>query len=113
MNENKIPTDLRKWIYCDKGKVYCVYCFCISTLSLNALIEGVNTNQLVSMITKALRNHEISSIHKISKHKYLKFISEFDDASTIVYNETSMQNRAIIKVVLKIVIFLATHGKFP
>lgn len=112
LDEYKRPVNIREWIICDKEKIFCVFCVCfLNSNEENILIKGISTKQLISVITKALVNHEHSCAHKISKHKYLKAASEYDSSISINYDEKTNQDRAVVKTVLKVIVFLATHGE--
>lgn len=112
VDENKRPLDLREWIMCEKEKIYCAYCISLSASypdNQKSLIEGLKTSLPLSFITKSLKSHESCNLHKINKHKYLKATREHSDA--ILHSENSKHPRAVVQIILKIIIFLASHGE--
>lgn len=111
---NQIAIAIRKWILCEEEKLYCVYCVCFKNhdqQKSNCLIEGLKTDKLVSALTRAIRNHEQSTLHKICQQKYFKALCNIDNDYEITYNEGVTEQRTIVTTVLKIIIFLATHGE--
>lgn len=112
VDENKRPLNLREWLVCENEKIYCVYCVCMSETypeQQKSLIEGLHVKPSLSSMNKILQGHECSTLHKTNRHKYLKSGREIN--SSFNYNESTIQARKTVKIILKIIVFLATHGK--
>lgn len=104
--ENGI-TQRRNYILFEHNKFYCVYCICYSLLGENILVKGL---EYVAgcRISVTLKNHECSKNHQLAERLYLQH-------STYTHGGTQIQKNAkrnVIRIIMKIIIFLATHGEF-
>lgn len=95
----------RNYVLFESNKFYCVYCLCFSLQGENLLVQGVGYVP-GCRITEKLTIHDTSSHHNLAKRVYL-------EKSKIPNGEIVQENskRNVIRVIMKIIIFLATHGK--
>lgn len=91
----------REWLLYENNKFFCVYCLCFSSLKNHRLIEGVEYVQKCR-ITETLNSHEFEAHHDVAKTKFLNIASGCD--------KNWSENRIVFEAIVKIIIFLATHG---
>lgn len=100
-------TQRRNYILFEHNKFYCVYCICYSLLGENILVKGL---EYVAgcRVSVTLKNHESSKNHQLAEQIYLQHSTNLHEGTQIQQNA----KRNVIRIIIKIIIFLATHGKF-
>lgn len=104
-NLNKIlfnkSNEKREWLLFQNNHFYCAYCLCFSASTVVSLQTGV-ANVIGNRITDTLNRHDEQHHHLHAKETYERHISDgqFDN-----------KTREILKIIVKIIIFIATHGK--
>lgn len=97
----------RNYILFENNRFHCVYCLCFSPLVENLFVQGVEYVH-GCRITNKLKDHDTARNHTLAQNIYLQ-------KSAILNGEGDgiLQNpkRNVLRIVLKIIIFLATHGK--
>lgn len=93
----------REWLLFENNYFFCVYCVCYSSLKRHRLIEGIEYVRNCR-VTETLNSHEFEAHHIRAKTVFL------DMTSGCETNQS--ENRIVIKSIVKIIIFLATHGEF-
>lgn len=96
----------REWLLFQNNRFFCVYCFCFSQLNSkkpNQFIEGVEY-ATKCRISDKLSRHENESHHALAKSTYLRL-------NEGCISDEGVQKRNVIKIILKIIIYIATHGK--
>lgn len=96
----------REWLLFQNNRFYCVYCICFSALSENRFIQGVEYIKSCR-ITEKLTSHDKESHHKLARSTYLNLVSDSNSEKNIYHAE----KRNAIKIIVKIIIYIATHGK--
>lgn len=97
----------REYILFENNKFFCVYCLCFSPREINRLIKGIDYVP-GCRISNILSVHENEALHKLA-------IKEFD---RINGNDPAQgdidkpERRNAIKSIVKIIIFIATHGEY-
>lgn len=111
-NENKIffgfkndETQRRDYILFENNTFYCVFCLCFSPLAENSLTQGVKYVPGCRITTK-LGIHDNSANHQLAQNVYAEKSTNLNGG----IQQNSKRN--VLRIVLKIIIFLATHGKF-
>lgn len=98
----------REWLLFQNNKFYCVYCVCFSALDeRNPFIKGVEYIRNCR-VSEKLKSHEAQTNHKLAKATYSNLISNCSTQEGLHHSETE----EIIGIVVKIIIFIATHGKY-
>lgn len=99
-------TQRRSYVLFENNKFYCVHCVCFSPLKENGLVRGVEYVQ-GCRISEKLKTHDTSSNHQLAQRIYLQKLSNLN-------GELAEPNtkRNVLRIILKIIIFLATHGKY-
>lgn len=103
--------NFREWLLLDSQLLYCVYCVCCDNNNLSknvALANGVDYNQPAYRLKQHLTQHEKSKLHSVCKHEYLKAVSP--DPVEWNYDDQVSKNREILKSIIRVIIFSATHG---
>lgn len=96
----------REWLLFLNNRFYCVYCLCFSKLNsadTNRLIKGVEYEK-GGRISEKLTCHEKESHHNLAKSTYINLINNF-------LSVEGAQKRNVITTIVKIIIYIATHGK--
>lgn len=96
----------REWILFEKNTFYCAYCLCFSELRIDLLVTGVKYVKNCRIAHKLTR-HEVSAHHGLTKTTYLNLISNVGMHEEIYHSE----KRNAIRIIVKIIIYLATHGE--
>lgn len=109
-NENKIwyrinnsEQEPREWLFYENNKFFCVYCLCFSSLKRHRLIEGIEYVKNCR-VTETLNSHEFTSHHARAKIVFRNM--------NLRCETNQSENRIVVKVIVKIIIFLATHGEY-
>lgn len=98
----------REWLFFQNNSFYCVYCVCFSALDeRNPFIKGVEYIRNCR-VSEKLKSHETQTNHKLAKATYFNLISKCSTQEGIHHCES----REIIGIVVKIIIFIATHGRY-
>lgn len=113
-NEEKIFFEIkngkkqkREWVLFPNNKFYCVYCLCFSPLHQNRLVLGVEYVN-ICRITDKIKNHGLEAHHKAAKNTYSEIVACFEKGAEAC---TSGKKNAI-RCIVKIIIFVATHGQY-
>lgn len=96
----------REWLLFQNNRFYCVYCICFSksnSTNTNRFIEGVEYGK-GCRISGKLTDHEKGSHHILAKSTYFNLIDN-------VLSVEGAQKRNVITIIVKIIIYIATHGK--
>lgn len=94
----------REWLLFQNNTFFCAYCLCFSRSNVtNRLIKGIE-HVKGCRITEKVKSHEDESHHKLAKLTYLNLVE-----NTI--SSEGVQKRNVIKIIVKIIIYIATHGK--
>lgn len=101
---NKDETIRREWIFFLDNKFYCVYCLCFSPLNSNRLVLGVEYVK-GCRITEKLCTHGKELNHKAAKNVYTNIVAKLNG------EEVCNEKRSAVKCIVKIIIFIATHGE--
>lgn len=106
-NVNKILYDekngkicRREWVVFEDETFYCAYCLCFSAMK-NLFVDGVKYDR-GCRISEKLKKHSSAAYHKAALNKFL----ECNNSVKACQNE----RKNVIKIVFKIILFLATHG---
>lgn len=108
------PEHFRDWLLFDSDKLFCAYCLCFSSSNLKAislLCTGIDSKQPIHQINQCIRRHEASKFHEISKNEYSKAACD-DVAKNENFTENVKETRNVVKMILKIIIFIITHSKY-
>lgn len=101
--------EYREWILFENNTFFCVYCLCFSAMKKHRLIQGIEYVR-ECRITDALKTHEKETHHERAKSIYLDLVSNIpfnrDDR-----NAHQSEKRVVLKAIVKIIIFIATHGE--
>lgn len=95
----------REWILFSNQKFFCVYCLCFSSLTENRFVKGVEYSKK-NRVTEKLNAHGKEKHHQIAKSTYLNKVSISDGQC----EQNSSEKRKAIKCIIKIIIFISTHG---
>lgn len=87
-------------------KFYCVYCVCFSSLNENRLVKGIEYVKNCR-ITETLISHGKELHHKKAIEVYSRIVSNHGK----IDGAHESENRNAIKCIVKIIIFIATHGE--
>lgn len=99
-NKNK-----REWVSFFNNKFFCVYCLCFSLLSENRLVKGVKYEKNCR-ITDKLKTHENEKHHLLAKNTFANHCANIEKQEEVYQSA----KRNAIKCIVKIIIFIATHG---
>lgn len=94
----------REWVYFQEDKFYCVYCLCFA-LKENIFTEGVKYVK-ACRITDKLSKHEAAAYHSHALGTYLKYSDPTHEAG-----QSDSEKREVMRIIVKIIILIATHGK--
>lgn len=94
----------REWIYFKDDKFYCVYCLCFA-LKKNIFTKGVEYVK-ACRITDKVSKHEDAAYHRHALGTYLKH----SDPTHAAHHYDS-EKRDVMRIIVKIIIYIATHGK--
>lgn len=97
----------REWVFFLNNKFYCVYCLCFSPLHQNRLVLGVEYVKNCR-ITDKINIHGNESHHRAAKNTYSEIVACFEKGGEVCPSE----KRNAIKCIVKIIIFVATHGQY-
>lgn len=93
----------REWILFQDNKFYCIYCLCFAVKE-NLWVKGI-------IYGKNCRITEKAKIHGNEKHHiFAKNIYSRESNCGIQEQISQSPKRNIIRAIIKIIIFLATHG---
>lgn len=97
----------REWLAFHDNKFFCVYCLCFSASDdNNPLIKGVEYVKNCK-ITEKLNYHQTTTHHKLAKETHLNLISNGSQEGI-----HRSESKEVIKTIVKIIIFIATHGLY-
>lgn len=94
----------REWVLFFQNKFYCVYCVCLSPLCGNRLVIGVEYVK-GCRISEYLSSHEHESNHTGARNRYSELVSPNSGE-----NMCQSAKRNVMRSIVKIIIFIATHG---
>lgn len=94
----------REWILFEDNRFYCAYCLCYSSWRNHRLINGIECIA-GCRITDTLNRHEEEAHHKRAK-------SVFQERSLNGNNHRQSTMREILKIIVRIIIFIASHGEY-
>lgn len=94
----------REWVLFDENKFYCAYCLCFA-LNDSRFVKGFEHSQ-GCRITDLLNKHEQGTYHILAKKTFLKH----DSAHQQDITEAVSAKRNVLRTLIKIIIFIATHG---
>lgn len=97
----------REYILFENNQFFCVYCLCFSLLENHRLVRGIKYEQNCR-ISYILNSHEDEAHHNRAKNIYLRIVSNCDRQDNI----NQLEKRNVIKAIVKIIIFIATHGQY-
>lgn len=95
----------REWLLFSNGHFFCVYCVCFSSCSTNQFVIGVEFNKN-RRIVECIIAHNHRFHHGLAKNSYLGMIESNHEAE----NLNCPENRNALTCIVKIIIFIATHG---
>lgn len=97
----------REWVSFFNNKFFCIYCLCFSTLDNNRFVQGVVFGKNCR-ITNKVQRHEKEKNHELAKRTYAKYAAEIENKGEVYQSA----QRNAIKCIVKIIIFIATHGEY-
>lgn len=92
----------REWVFYFNNKFYCIYCLCFSPLDENRFVKGIEYLKNCRVVDK-MRNHGKELHHITAKNAYLKKIGLYEGGDS---------TRNALKCIIKIIIYIATHGSY-
>lgn len=111
-NEQKIFYEIkngneqqREWLLFLDNKFFCIYCVCFSPLKENRLVLGVEYKKNCRIIDK-MKSHASELHHKTAQNAYSTIAASYEAGSSAYQSG----NRNAIKCIVKIIIYIATHG---
>lgn len=94
----------REWLFLQDSHFFCVYCICFSKQNgTNIFANGVEYKPKCR-ISQKLKLHENESHHNLAKSTYLSLVGNSISGEGV-------QKRNVIKIILKVIIYISTHGK--
>lgn len=99
-----INDEKREWIFFHENTFFCAYCLCFSLCDDNRFVLGIKYEK-GCRIADNLNRHDSEKNHIRAKNIFGKLASD----SNIQQNPS--RNWLALKAVVKIIIFIATHGK--
>lgn len=96
----------REWVLFENNHFYCAYCLCFA-LQPYRFVKGVEYMK-GGRTTESLRKHDEESHHKHAMGIYLKLNVDFREETS----QPKSPKRVVLRAILKIIIFIATHGKW-
>lgn len=87
------------------NKFFCTYCLCYSLCKTHRLIQGVEYVKNCR-ITETSNHHENERNHIHARKCYLRKVPDFG----ILDKAEQSEKRSVLNLVVKIIIFIATHG---
>lgn len=126
----------RKWLIYEQNYFFCVYCVCFLTKksNYNLFTRGINYDVTNGRLSQRVSCHEISANHILAEKMYLKALRESTSetagnsmlrckkSSSAIESQIQLVEpqhndiadeinvKAVVKCVVKIIIFLTTHG---
>lgn len=91
----------------EKNKFFCAYCICNSLSANHRLIQGIKYEK-GCRISEILKHHETEKNHIYAKNIYAQSTSTCDPDE----EKRRKDKRIVLKNIVKIIIFQATHGEF-
>lgn len=95
----------REWVLFENNYFYCAYCLCFA-LQEYRFVKGVEYVK-GGRITESLSKHDEESYHKHAMGTYMKLNADFQEATS----QPESLKRVVLRTIMKIIIFIATHGK--
>lgn len=93
----------REWLLFSNGRFFCVYCVCFSSCSTNQFVIGVEFNKNRRIVKCIIaHNHQFG----LARNSYLRILESNHEAE----NLNCPENRNALTCIVKIIIFIATHG---
>lgn len=114
----KEDSSRRKWLSYQNQKFYCVVCLCfgLKTKQVNSFISGVIYEEPFYRFNQKIIRHENLQYHEASVKQYLTYADSVSISNSqnncIDDNTHKGKLRIVVEIVIKIVIFLATHSEF-
>lgn len=100
----------REWLLFDNNHFYCAYCVCFASKE-NQFVKGVEYVK-GGRITDNLNKHEKQEQHQRAMGTYAELNANCRLKSCQGVPRTATAKRIVLRSILKIIIFLATHGKY-
>lgn len=97
----------REWVLFENNKFYCLYCVCFS-LQKNQFVLGVEYKK-GCRLSDNLKKHDDAAYHNLATNAYLKFDPNLQQEVHEYVYESSKRN--VLRIIVKIIIYIATHGK--
>lgn len=95
----------REWVLLENNYFYCAYCLCFA-LKEHRFAKGVEYVKS-GRITDSLNKHDEESYHKHAVATFLKLNAD----SQVGSSQSDSSKRTVLRAIIKIIIFIATHGK--
>lgn len=95
----------REWILFSSNKFFCAYCLCFSLCNNHRLVVGIDYVKKCR-ISETLKLHETEKNHISAKNIYFGKAEARDCEN----KENASDKRIVLTSIVKIIIFLATHG---
>lgn len=111
-NEQKIFYEIkdgnqqqREWLLFLDNKFFCIYCVCFSPLNDNRPVKGVEYEKNCRIIDR-VKSHGNELHHKTAQNVYSTIAASYEAGSSTYQSG----KRNAIKCIVKILIYIATHG---
>lgn len=98
----------REWLLFVNNTFYCVYCLCFSPNRKQQFVEGFACEK--DGLVKRIKAHSIGVYHHTAKNKYSQLVAINVENTAQTYEQSEEFKAA--KCIVKIIIFLATHGSY-
>lgn len=95
----------REWVLFESNFFYCAYCLCFA-LKEHRFVKGVEYVKS-GRITDSMNKHDEESYHKHAIAAYLKLEADSQGEPC----PSDCPKRTVLRAIIKIIIFIATHGK--
>lgn len=105
----------RHWLVYKNNKFYCVMCLCFgieldsTSANVNQFINGLSYEHPFHRFIQKIRRHEDLQYHTASEKQYLAF-RKYEESEAA--GGDIKDSRKVVEIVIKIIIFLATHSKY-
>lgn len=94
----------RDWVFFQNNTFYCLYCLCFA-INENHFVNGIEYVK-GCRITDNLKKHDEAAHHKHAHSTYLKCRE-----STHKPHQDDSEKRKVVRIIVKTIIYIATHGK--
>lgn len=105
----------RNWLIYKHDNFFCMLCLCfglnlsLKSVSINQFINGIDYEDPFHRFIQKIRRHEDLQYHIASEKQYLEYIKYNKCDNTDAGD--NRKSRIVVEIVIKIIIFLATHNK--